>query len=93
MGWGDAAARSPPAVRYAVLGALLMVRGIAALIEAARHHPVAGNSGFGSGYLLPVHPASGWNTTTYDLVRIGGWALLIFGVVIVALALAREVKR
>jgi hypothetical protein len=31
--------------------------------------------------------------TTYDVVRIGGWALLIFGAVTVAFALVRKVKR
>ena len=29
----------------------------------------------------------------YDLVRIGGWALLIFGAVIVAFAVVRDLKR
>lgn len=70
-----------------------MVGGIATLIVAGRHHPVAANSGFGSGYLLPIRSASGWSATTYDLVRIGGWALLIFGAVVVAFALVRETRR
>jgi len=79
-------------MRYALLGALLVVGGIAALIEASTHRPqysagVPGSGGFGAGF------RTGWPTTTYDLVRIGGWALLVFGVVIVAFSLVREVRR
>ncbi len=80
-------------MRYALIGALLVAGGIAAQIVAARHHPVAANSGFGSGYLLPIRAASGWPTTTYDLARIGGWALVVFGVVIVVFSLVRETAR
>ena len=76
-------------MRYALLGALLMVCGIAARIEAARHlcayGPKAG--------VLTGACVVGWSPTTYDLVRIGGWALLIFGAVIVVFALVRELKR
>lgn len=81
-------------MRYALLGALLMVGGIAARIEAARHQP--GTTGGGTA----ANPFSGgpsisygWPATTYDLVRIGGWALLIFGAVIVLFTLVRELKR
>lgn len=35
----------------------------------------------------------GLSPTAYDLVRIGGWALLIFGAVIVVFALVREIRR
>ena len=71
-------------MRRGLLGALLIVGGIAALIEASRHRPIP--TGFGD-------TTSGWPATTYDLVRIGGWALLIFGAVIVAFALVRETRR
>jgi hypothetical protein len=72
-------------MRSALLGALLMVAGVAAQIVARRHRPIPGSDAtFGA--------ASGW-PTTYDLMRIGGWALLIFGAVTVAFALARETRR
>ena len=35
---------------------------------------------------------SGWSPTTHDIVQIIGWALLIVGIVVVAFALAREVR-
>lgn len=74
---------------WALLGALFIVSGIAALIEASRHHPIAAayqTEGTTTAY------TAGWHTTTYDLVRIGGWALLIFGAVIVTFALVRELR-
>jgi hypothetical protein len=74
-------------MRYGLLGALFVVGGIAALIEASRHRSRTLNSQF----LLSAH--TGWAATTYDLVRIGGWALVIFGAVIVAFALVREARR
>ncbi len=76
-------------MRYALLGALLIVGGIAAQIEASSHHPAASSP---AGYVLPVF-TTGWPPTTYDLVRIGGWALLVFGAVIVVFALVRELRR
>lgn len=76
-------------IGFALLGGLLMVGGFAARIVASRHVP-----GFAPGtYILPAQPPrTGWPTATYDLVRIGGWALLIFGAVIIALALVREFR-
>jgi len=85
-------------VRYALLGALLAAGGVAALIVAGQHHPGVTSGGVvipgtnqGTGFGPPVR--YGWPTTTYDLVRIGGWALLIFGAVIVLFALVRETRR
>jgi cell division protein FtsX len=72
----------------ALLGALLAAAGAAALIVAGRHHPVPA-----SGSVLSRHGPSDWTPTTYDLVRVIGWALIIFGAVIVALALVRELRR
>lgn len=75
-------------IAFAFFGALLMVAGIAARIVAERHHPqlVSG------GYLLNSREL-GWPATTYDVVRVASFALLIFGAVIVALALVREFRR
>ncbi len=64
-------------------GAIPIVAGIAAFIEAHRHMPVpARRPEFGL-----ITPASGLSPTAYDLVRIGGWALVIFGSVTVILGL------
>jgi hypothetical protein len=65
-------------------GAMTVVAGIAAFIEAHRHVPLPARlpSGVGS-----VIPASGWSPTAYDLVRGGAWALVIFGAVTVIVGL------
>src|SRR5664280_1686417 len=77
--------RLSPVVRLYV-GALMVIAGIAALIEAYSHHPEAafkvpadfkGPNVLG---VLVLHgPTSSWSHTAYDLVRIGGWALVILG--------------
>lgn len=70
-------------------GAIPIIGGIAVFIEAHRNMPVpAQRPGIGL-----VTPASGLSTTAYDLLRIGGWALVIVGVLTVILGLIRyEVK-
>ncbi|MGA8634845.1 MAG: hypothetical protein WB805_08320 [Candidatus Dormiibacterota bacterium] len=75
------------AVRNAIVGTSLLVLGIAVQVAAARHAPLANVSP--STFLLR---RSGWPATTYDVVSVVGWALLIVGIVIVAFALAREVR-
>lgn len=79
----------------ASFAALLMVAGLPARIVAGSHLPgyltADGTTNpFGSS---TISVRTGWPTTTYDLVRIGGWALLIFGGVIVAFALIREFRK
>jgi hypothetical protein len=75
------------------VGALLIVGGIAAQIAAHSHAPVLGGiqviegavgSGAVSGERLGP---SGLSQTAYDLLRIGGWALIVFGAVTVAVGL------
>ena len=75
----------------ALLGALLITGGIAARIEAAANRPVV--TGGPTDYLMTHTYHLGWSKTAYDLTRIGGWALVVFGVVIVAFALVREFRR
>ncbi len=68
-----------------VLGVLV---GIAALAVAASNRPEthypAARSGFAGKNVLAIidlrRPASGWSQTAYDLVRVGGWVLVILGV-------------
>jgi hypothetical protein len=69
-------------------GAILIIAGIAAFIEAHRHAPVpAGRPAGGQAGLIT--PASGLSPTNYDLLHIGAWALVIFGAVTVILGLIR----
>jgi len=75
------------------VGAALIIAGIAALIEAQANRP-------GYAKLRPevprpevasrVPPAHiGLSHTAYDLIRIGAWALVIFGGLIVVVWLIR----
>jgi hypothetical protein len=76
-------------------GAVMVIAGIAALIVAGSHHPEAHHPpvDFGGknvlGILILTRPGSGWSQTAYDLVRIGGWALLILGGVTAIVGLIR----
>jgi len=70
-------------------GAILVIGGVAAFIEAHRHMPVpAQRPGVGL-----VIPATGLSPTAYDLVRLGGWALVILGSVTVLVGLVRYAVR
>jgi hypothetical protein len=66
-------------------GVILIIGGIAAFIEADRHIPVPSRHP-GIGVIIP---ASGLSDTAYDLVRLGGWALVILGAVSVIASLIR----
>ena len=110
---------APDENRFRVLGALLVVGGIAARIGVPPHAPhyvanpnqlpvsviyqynVAANQFAGgfdyknsAGAWTPFyyHVHVGWSQTLYDLARIGGWALLVFGALIIAIALIREFR-
>ncbi len=72
-------------MRRVYTGAIMIVGGIALFIYAHRHIPVPAHQP----ELGIVTPASGLSATAYDLVRIGGWALVILGGVTVALGLIR----
>jgi hypothetical protein len=75
-------------------GAALVVAGIAAFIEASSHSP-------GLARRCSIHPAPregcpvgesysvhvGLSQTPYDLLRIGGWALVIVGALLIVLGL------
>jgi hypothetical protein len=81
-------------------GAVLVIAGIAAFIEAHANHPIPA-------YSLPsdpiqreqaeqlgavAKPASGLDPTAYDLLRIGAWALVIVGGLLVITGLIRYWK-
>jgi len=81
------------------VGALLVVGGIAAFIEAHSNHPVAATEGgytsarqalrIGHRTYFSGSPAKGLSPTDYDLLRIGAWALLVLGVLTMVLGLLR----
>lgn len=80
-------------------GAFLVVGGIAGFIEAHSNRPVAATPGLAEGNVArevqltnagidtAPHPASGLSPVAYDLLRIGAWALVIFGALLVAIGL------
>lgn len=63
---------------------LVMVAGIAGLIEANRYRPLP------AGYFLSSAGApSRLSETAFDLLRIGGWALIVFGGLLAIVGLIR----
>jgi hypothetical protein len=61
-------------------GAVLAVVGIAAFIEAHGHAPGFSTTPYDRGPdVLYRSTATGLSTTAYDTLRIGAWALVIFG--------------
>jgi hypothetical protein len=85
-------------------GAALIVAGIAAFIEANAYRPVAAfvlpTEPTGAQRALErvegpavATPASGLSHTQYDLLHIGGWALLVFGVLLVIVGLIGYARR
>lgn len=72
-------------------GAILVIAGIAAFIEAHSHHKAAYRAtedAFG-GATSVEHAAGGLSQTAYDLLRIGAWALVILGALTVIVGLIR----
>jgi hypothetical protein len=82
------------------VGALMMVGGIAAFIEAHSNHPVAAYVPVPQSPMQELQleraglsgastgtPASGLTPTAYDLLHIAGWALLLLGSLTVILGL------
>ena len=80
------------------VGALLIVAGIAAFIEAHSHQPRWGYAGTTPAQIRSearwegpqIH--FGLTETTYDLLRIGAWALLLLGALTVILGLIRYAR-
>jgi hypothetical protein len=79
-------------MRQVIAGVVLAIGGIAALIEAGSHHKAAyraTETGLDEHMITIEHAATGWSQTAYDLARIGGWALLIVGAVLLVVGLLR----
>jgi hypothetical protein len=83
-------------------GALLIVAGIAAFIEASSHAPelqsrcrTGGASAEEVGCPIEnyVRVHVGLSQTAYDLLRIGGWALVIFGTLLLVVGLIAYARR
>lgn len=65
-------------------GAILIIVGIAGFIEASAHPPWPHEPGL----QVPATPGE-LSPTTYDLLRISAWALVILGAVTVVVGLIR----
>jgi hypothetical protein len=74
-------------------GAALAIAGIAAFIEAHSHPPEVESRCRGGGQACPledlVHVHVGLSPTAYDLLRIGAWALILIGGLLVITGLIR----
>jgi uncharacterized membrane protein HdeD (DUF308 family) len=82
----------------AFIGAVLVVAGIATFIEAHSHHPqTLAHCADESGTLPCLEPDGfvhvGLSQTGYDLLRIGGWALIIIGALLVIVGLIAYARR
>jgi hypothetical protein len=79
-------------VRIAPLVAFLpILGGIAAQIDARIDAPAVVPRGFEA--LRAAMRRTGWSTSVYDAVRDGGWALIIFGLIIGLVVHVRDKKR
>ncbi len=76
-------------------GAILVIAGIAAFIEAHSHKPLVPppervyQNSEGVHEVSVAVPATGLSHTAYDLLRIGAWALVVLGAVTVCLGFVR----
>jgi hypothetical protein len=68
-------------------GAVLVIAGIAAFVQSSRHFPSA--CGLHERCITERGEPSHLSTTAYDLLRIGAWALVIVGVLVVITGLIR----
>jgi len=74
-------------------GAVLIIAGIAAFIEVHSHHPIThyvcpnGSEECKDANLFAHH--HGLSRTAYDLLRIGGWALVSVRALLVVVGLTR----
>jgi hypothetical protein len=90
LGWGTVARM----VRV-FGGAVLVIAGIAAFIEAHSRRPIPGSRHFGPCVVVRGHqvcaihvsPSRGLSHTAYDLLRIGGWASVVVGSLLIVLGL------
>jgi uncharacterized membrane protein HdeD (DUF308 family) len=78
-------------MRQVFVGAALVIAGIAAFIEAYSHPPELESRCRTGGKACPLEAFSavhiGLSKTAYDLLRIGAWALVIVGVLLVVTGL------
>jgi hypothetical protein len=80
-------------MRQVFAGAVLAVAGVAAFIEAHSHRPITqyvcpnGSEECKAAKLFAHH--HGLSQTAYDLLRIGAWALVIVGALVIVTGLMR----
>lgn len=81
-----------------VCGFVLLVGAAAGFVVVPEHKPqfISGEAVLpGTSSTVPFGPGfwTGWSHTVYDAARIGTWALLIAGVLIIALGLISYARR
>ncbi len=68
-------------------GAVAFLAGVSAFIVDARHRRTLGLELIGS---LPApHRSRGLSNTAYDLIHVGGWVLIVAGVLLMIMGLIR----
>jgi hypothetical protein len=76
-------------MRQVLGGAVLVIAGIAAFIEASSHEPIPATALGVRCAGEACHSAHGLSQTAYDILRIGAWALVIVGALVVIMGLIR----
>ena len=81
-------------------GAIMVIAGIAAFIEAHSHKPATlpafpriSTSAGATDEITVAVPNHGLSSTAYDLLRIGAWALVVLGALTVIVGLIRYWQR
>jgi hypothetical protein len=76
------------------IGAALLVAAVAGFVVVPEHKPIPPQCAHGQDYLCPeptppgAYVAHGLSKGAYDALRIGTWALVILGVIVVGLGLS-----
>lgn len=78
-----------------IVGAIILIAGVAGLIVASDHAPQIAlvHSACVIGGPCPVHRVGGWPRTTYDAARIASFACLIVGAISALYGLSISVRR
>jgi hypothetical protein len=69
-------------------GAVLVIAGIAAIIDANRHRPPLAAS-LVTNFSEHRQLLEGWSGTVEDLVHVAGWALIVAGLLLAIMGLIR----
>lgn len=73
-----------------IIGTLLLIAAVAGFVIVPEHKPQFVCGGFGA---EGGPQCAGWSRTAYDAARIGSWALLILGGLLVVVGLINYARR